>query len=96
MFRYCVFSLGSAAGISFVLVQWLDKMEQQRQELSAAFMRLQFFAKNVKARGQLSADQVERIEHFVQAALACHLDLKPKKNANVGTWNEYLNDLLYS
>lgn len=76
-------SLESAAGISFVLSQWLDQIEEHRQGLSAAFERLQFFARNVKARDQLSADQVERIEHFVQVALACHLDLKLKMNEDV-------------
>lgn len=86
-----VISLGSVDGITYVLTQWLDKIEQKRRELSAAFQRLQFFAQNVKARDQLEVGLVGRIEHFVQTALACHLDLKLKSNANVRKYNINLN-----
>lgn len=58
-----------------MLTEWLDKVDAGRRDIATAFERLQFFAQNVRARDQLDGSLAQRIEHFVQVALACHLDL---------------------
>lgn len=75
-----IFSIQSVHSVSIVVTTWLDQIALERRNVQEAFKRLQFFAQNVKARDQLDVVQVERIEHFVQVALACHLQLRQENN----------------
>lgn len=72
IFVFC--RLRSDRGLSIVIVNWLDRIREERQNVQKFFGKLKYLTDNIIPISQLDSDVRFNIERLVQNAFACHLD----------------------
>lgn len=77
-------NFSSMNGIGYVITTWLDKIDEERENLQNWFKKVQFFVDNLKHRQNLTDDTIiNQIDQLIRTAFECHLNLENKSVATV-------------
>lgn len=64
-------------GVIYILVTWLDKIEQERSTVIKKFAGLDYFINNLKPDHAMSEDDIFKRNYLIRTAFECHLDVPP-------------------
>lgn len=62
----------------------MDKIERGRKDLQNWFKKLDFLSKNLQQKYELTTDEINKFDQFIESALVCHLDPNRKEKLEIG------------
>lgn len=71
-----IFRFTTPRGLTLLIVNWLDKIAEERKNVQKYFGKLQRFAENIKPISKLSDDVRTHVEQLIHSAFVCHLDFE--------------------
>ncbi|KAJ6644541.1 E3 ubiquitin-protein ligase SHPRH, partial [Pseudolycoriella hygida] len=67
-------NMSTIHGVAYVVGIWLDRFDQERNQVQESFKQLEFFSNNIKPRSGLDPENLQKVDALVKAAFDCHLD----------------------